>query len=99
VVLFPAGLEAQATAGLRHAEKSANQSTKKTDMVAEDSIALMGLVEKCADGDLGRELGESVLPRLLEIEAEQEVGGGKHERSDGRNSQRNGYRYGAWKPG
>ena len=60
--------------------------------MAEDSIALMELVEKYVDGDLFRELGEFVLQRLMEIEAEQEVGAGKHERSDERNTHRNGYR-------
>jgi len=60
--------------------------------VAEDSIALMKLVEKYADGDLFRELGEYILQRLMEIEAEQQIGAGKHERNDERSTHRNGYR-------
>ena len=60
--------------------------------MAEDSISLMKLVEKYADGDLFRELGEYILQRLMEIEAEQQIGAGKHERSDERSTHRNGYR-------
>lgn len=60
--------------------------------MAEDSIALLELVEKYADGDLFRELGQFALQRLMEIEAEQHVGAGKHERSGDRNTHRNGYR-------
>jgi putative transposase len=60
--------------------------------VAEDSIALMDLVEKYADDDLFRDLGQYVLQRLMEMEAEQQIGAGKHERSDERSTHRNGYR-------
>jgi len=60
--------------------------------VAENSMALMELVEKYADADLFRELGQWVLQRLMELEAEQKVGAGHHERSDARVTQRNGYR-------
>jgi len=52
----------------------------------------MELVEKYADGDMFRELGQFVLQRLMEIEAEQQIGASKHERSDERNTHRNGYR-------
>jgi putative transposase len=52
----------------------------------------MRLVEKYADGDLFRELGEYILQRLMEIEAEQQIGAGRHERSDERSTHRNGYR-------
>ena len=60
--------------------------------MAENSMALMELVEKYADADLFRELGQWVLQRLMELEAEQKVGAGHHERSDARVTQRNGYR-------
>ena len=60
--------------------------------MAEDSMALMELVEKYADGDMFGELGQYVLQRLMEIEAEQQIGAGKHERSDERNTHRNGDR-------
>ena len=42
--------------------------------MAEDSMALMELVEKYADGDMFGELGQYVLQRLMEIEAEQQIG-------------------------
>jgi len=60
--------------------------------VADDSIALMDLVEKYADDDLFRDLGQFVLQRLMELEAEQQIGAGKHERSGERSTHRNGYR-------
>lgn len=60
--------------------------------MAEDSIALMDLVEKYADDDLFRDLGQFVLQRLMELEAEQQIGAGKHERNGERSTHRNGYR-------
>ena len=38
--------------------------------MAEESIALLELVEKYADGELFRELGQFVLQRLMELEEE-----------------------------
>jgi len=60
--------------------------------VAEDRIALLELVEKYADADLFRELGQYALQRLMEMEAEQIVGAGHHERTEERTTHRNGYR-------
>ena len=60
--------------------------------MAEDSIALLELVEKYADADLFKELGQYALQRLMEMEAEQKVGAGRHERKDDRLTHRNGYR-------
>lgn len=60
--------------------------------MAENSMALLELVEKYADADLFRELGQWVLQRLMELEAEAKVGAGHHERSDERQTHRNGYR-------
>lgn len=60
--------------------------------MTEDRMALIELAEKHADGDLLRELGELVLQRLMDAEAEQRCGAGRHERSEGRVNQRNGYR-------
>jgi putative transposase len=60
--------------------------------VAEESIALSELVEKYADGDLFRELGQWVMQRLMELEATEMVGAAPHERSEDRKTQRNGYR-------
>ena len=48
--------------------------------MAEDSIALLELVEKYA------------LQRLMDMEAEQKVGAGRHERNDDRKTHRNGFR-------
>jgi putative transposase len=50
------------------------------------------LAEKYADGDLLRELGQLVLQRLMEAEAEARCGAGLHERSPERANHRNGYR-------
>ncbi len=60
--------------------------------MAENSMALLDLVEKYADADLFRELGQWVLQRLMELEAEQRVGAAHHERSEARVTHRNGYR-------
>lgn len=60
--------------------------------MTEDRMALVELAEKYADGDLLRELGQLALQRLMEAEAEARCGAGRHERSDGRVNQRNGYR-------
>jgi transposase-like protein len=57
--------------------------------MTEDRMALIELAEKHADGDL---LGELVLQRLMDAEAEQRCGAGRHERSEYRVNQRNGYR-------
>jgi putative transposase len=60
--------------------------------MTEDRMALIELAEKHADGDLLRELGQLVLQRLMDAEAEQRCGAGLHERSMERVNQRNGYR-------
>jgi putative transposase len=68
------------------------QQQEEARTVAEDSIALMELVEKHANADLFRELGQWTLQRLMELEAEAKVGAAHHERSDERVTHRNGYR-------
>lgn len=60
--------------------------------MAEDSMALLELVEQYADADLLKELGQYTLQRLMELEAEQQAGAGRHERNDERSTHRNGYR-------
>ena len=60
--------------------------------MAEDSIALMELVEKYADADVFQELGQWTLQKHMEAEVEAKVGAGRHERTDNRVNQRNGYR-------
>ena len=60
--------------------------------MTEDRMALVELAEKYADGDLLRELGQLVLQRLMEAEADTRCGAGLHERSPDRVNHRNGYR-------
>jgi putative transposase len=60
--------------------------------MTEDRMALIELAEKHADDDLLRELGQFVLQRLMEAEAEVLCGAGRHERHPDRVNQRNGYR-------
>ena len=60
--------------------------------MADDRMALLELVEKYADSDLFRELGQWTLQRLMELEVEQKIGAGRHERNDDRTTHRNGYR-------
>jgi putative transposase len=60
--------------------------------MTEDRMALVELAEKYTDGDLLRELGQLVLQRLMEAEADTRCGAGLHERSPERVNQRNGYR-------
>ena len=60
--------------------------------MAEDSMALLELVEKHGDTDLFKELGQYALQRLMDMEAEQKVGAGRHERNDDRKTHRNGFR-------
>ena len=57
-----------------------------------DSMTRMQLAEKYADGDLLRELGQLVLQRLMEAEAESRCGAARYERSSERVNQRHGYR-------
>jgi transposase-like protein len=57
--------------------------------MTEDRMALLQLAEKHADGDLLRELGQLVLQRLVDAEAEALCGAGRHERSAERVNRRN----------
>ena len=67
-------------------------TAEEAETVAEDSMALMELVEKYADADLFRERGQWTLQKLMEAEVEAKVGAGRHERTDNRVNHRNGYR-------
>ena len=55
-------------------------------------MALERLLEKAQATDLLREAAEFLLQRLMELEVEAQVGAGRHERSPGRVTWRNGYR-------
>jgi len=58
--------------------------------MTEESMALLELAEKHADGDFMKELGQFVLQRLMELEVEGRCGAPRHERSDERLNHRNG---------
>jgi transposase-like protein len=60
--------------------------------MTDDSMALMELAEKHADGDFLRELGQYTLQRLMDIEAQAQCGAERNERNEDRVNQRNGYR-------
>ena len=60
--------------------------------MADESMALIELAEKHQGSDFLRELGQYTLQRLMELEVEAQVGAAKHERSEERSTQRNGYR-------
>ena len=58
--------------------------------MTEDRMALIELAEKHANDDLLRELGQLVLQRLMDAEAEQRCSAGQHERRGERVTRRNG---------
>jgi putative transposase len=60
--------------------------------MAKDSMTLVELASKYGDGDFLRELGQWILQRLMELEAENQIGAAPHERSESRVTHRNGYR-------
>lgn len=60
--------------------------------MAKESISLIDLAEKHANGDFLREMGEWTLQRLMEMEVEAQIGAKPHERTEDRSSHRNGYR-------
>jgi transposase-like protein len=59
--------------------------------MTEERMALLELLRE-GGSDLLKELAELVLQRLMEFEVEERVGASKHERSESRVTQRNGYR-------
>ena len=60
--------------------------------MTDDRMALQALLERHGESDVIRDTLEFVLQRLMELEAEIRCGAGKHERSEDRTNQRNGYR-------
>jgi transposase-like protein len=64
--------------------------------MADDTMALRGLLEKSSDADLLREMIGFAAQRLMELETEALCGAGHGERSDSRVNQRNGYRDRDW---
>jgi hypothetical protein len=65
--------------------------TEKTTMT-ERSMNLIDVVRQCGDGDLLRQLAETTLAQLMEMEVAQRLGAERHERSGERVAYRNGYR-------
>ena len=60
--------------------------------MTKSSMPLSELLEKHDDGDFLRAVAEAVLQLLMETDVEGVIGAGRHERSDGRTTYRNGYR-------
>ena len=56
------------------------------------SMSLAELLEKHDEGDFLRAVAEAVLQLLMETDVEGVVGAGRHERTEGRTTWRNGYR-------
>lgn len=67
-----------------------------TTTMAEDKIALRGLLEKGSDATFPREMIGFAAQRLMELEAEGPCGASHGERSPERVNQRNGYRERDW---
>ncbi|MFX5157687.1 transposase, partial [Acinetobacter baumannii] len=64
--------------------------------MTEDRIALQELIGKSADTDFLREMVGFAAQRLMELEVEALTGAGYGERSDERQTKRNGYRERTW---
>jgi transposase-like protein len=60
--------------------------------MTERSMTLIDLARQCGDGDLLRQLAETTLAKLMAFEVAERAGAGRHERSEGRTTHRNGYR-------
>jgi putative transposase len=60
--------------------------------MTEDRMALIEAIQKADDGNFLRALAETVLQIIMDADVEALIGAGRHERSDGRLTYRNGYR-------
>ena len=60
--------------------------------MTEDRMALIEAIQKADDGNFLRALAETVLQIIMDTDVEALIGAGRHERSDGRLTYRNGYR-------
>ena len=68
-------------------------------MADELRIGLLGLLRKAqmeGDAEFLKEGVRVLSQALMEMEVEEPVGAGRHERSPGRTGQRNGYRHRSW---
>jgi transposase-like protein len=60
--------------------------------VTDDSMALLGVIQKSDDGDFLKTVAEAALQRIMDFDVENLIGAGRHERSADRLAYRNGYR-------
>lgn len=60
--------------------------------MTDDRMALIEAIQKADDGNFLRALAETVLQIIMDTDVEALIGAGRHERSDGRLTYRNGYR-------
>jgi transposase-like protein len=60
--------------------------------MTEDRLPIAELLAKSGDDDLLRSVAEAVLQIIMEADVEGLIGAGRHERSEGRTTWRNGYR-------
>jgi putative transposase len=67
--------------------------------MTDERMALIDLIEKCADSDLVREMLSFAAERLMEAEVEARTGAAHGLRDPARQVQRNGYRERAWDAG
>ena len=68
-----------------------NHGPKETPMT-NTTLPLIELLRKQDDGDFLRAVAEAVLQLLMEHDVEGVIGAGRHERTEGRLTYRNGYR-------
>jgi putative transposase len=60
--------------------------------MTDDRMVLIEARQKAYDGNFLRALAETVLQIIMDADVEALIGAGRHERSDGRLTDRNGYR-------
>lgn len=78
---------------------SVHNNARRNRRVAMDSVSLLGLLRKAGvegDVDFLRESVEALSQAVIELEAAERIGAGKHERTPERVAQRNGYRGRVW---
>jgi transposase-like protein len=61
-------------------------------MMTDDTMAFLHQLRERGGEDLLKDLAEAVLQKLMDFDVDNLIGAGRYERSDGRTTQRNGYR-------
>jgi len=64
--------------------------------MTDNRMALLEMAEKAGETDFLRDLVREVVQELMEAEVDSRCGAGRHERSEAREDQRNGYRQRRW---